>query len=119
MPFPSSINISTIKECSYPTAFPTSSHGIFRSDWLAEAAKLSGKSLHTALALSWLAAKHKVPGVRMTRRTLVKFCISREAYYDSLIRLEERRLIHVYRLPGRASHILLMEINSEKPLAMT
>ena len=117
MPFPSST--SATQSRLPPSPVPTSTPGAFRADWLAEAAKLNGKSLHTALALAWLAALNQVPGVRMTRRTLAQFSISREAYYDSIRRLEAKKLIRVWRLPGRAMHTILLEPGGEKPLDLT
>jgi hypothetical protein len=85
----------------------------FRSDWLIAAASLPGKSLHTALAIAYLATKQKVVGVRMTRRTLSQFHISREAFYDAIRRLEAKKLIRVWRLPGRSLHLLLTEPGSD------
>jgi hypothetical protein len=85
----------------------------FRSDWLIGAASLPGKSLHTALAIAYLASKQKVVGVRMTRRTLAQFHISREAFYDAIRRLEAKKLIRVWRLPGRSLHLLLTEPGSD------
>jgi len=93
--------------------------GQFRPDWLAEAAKLSGKSLHTAVALAWLAATHQVPGIRLTRRSMAKWSLSRDAYYDALRRLEAAKLIHVWRLPGRSHHVILMEPGIDRPLNLT
>ena len=50
-----------------------------RYDWLMAAATLSGKSLHLALALSWLAGLAHSPKVKLTRATMRRFSLSRDA----------------------------------------
>ena len=50
-----------------------------RFDWLAIAAAQRGKSLHLALALAWLASTRRASGISLTRRTLAKWNLSRDA----------------------------------------
>jgi hypothetical protein len=97
---------------------PASAPGPVRPDWLAEAARLSGKSLHLglALALSCLAARRRAPGVPLTRRTLAQWSISRDACYDGLRRLEAAGLVQVWRLPGRSPRVILLEPGRDQPL---
>ena len=93
--------------------------GTVRFDWLAIAAAQRGKSLHLALALAWLASTRRACGVSLTRRTLAQWSLSRDASYDALRRLEAAKLIHVWRLPGRAPHVILTEPGMDTPLKLT
>lgn len=118
MPFPSQARTTESgKHLPFPTivSIPIT----FRSDWLIAAASLSGKALHTALAIAYLSSKQNVAGVRVTRRTMSQFNISREAFYDSIKRLESKKLVSVFRLPGRSMHIVLTEFDSDKMLNIT
>lgn len=118
MPFPSH---QATQPRKHPHLFPVvaCTPVTFRSDWLIAAASLTGKSLHTALALAYLTSKQKTVGVRMTRRVMAQFSISRESWYDSIRRLETKKLVRVWRLPGRSMHVILMEPGGEKPLDLT
>lgn len=87
-----------------------------RYDWLMAAAKLSGKSLHLALALSWLAGLAHSPKVKLTRSTMRRFSLSRDACYDGLRKLEAARLVAVWRLPGRSPMVILLGTDG-KPMA--
>lgn len=117
MPFPSQATTPRKRPSPFPVVawIPVT----FRSDWLTAAASLSGKSLHTALAIAYLASKQNVVGVRMTRRTLAQFNVSREAFYSTIRRLEAKKLIRVYRLPGRSLHLLLTEPGGDRALDLT
>ena len=118
MPFPKAVNVTKSHRCISTSA--VSPPSAFRMDWLAEVAKLSGgKTLNVGMAIAWLAALDKASGVRMTRRTLAKWNVSREAYYDAIKRLNDSRLITVWKLPGRSHHIILMEPGGEGPLDLT
>lgn len=93
-----------------------------RYDWLAAVASIStrsSKSLHLGIALAWLAATRHAPGVSLTRRTLAKWNLSRDACYDGLRRLEAAGLVRVWRLPGRSPHVILMEPGIDTPLRLT
>ena len=117
MPFPS--QTATAHQRKQPLSAVACMPVTFRSDWLTAAASLSGKSLHTALAIAYLASQQNVVGVRMTRRTLTQFNISREAFYDAIRRLEAKKLIRVWRLPGRSLHLLLTEPGGDRALDLT
>lgn len=86
-----------------------------RYDWLMAAATLSGKSLHLALALSWLAGLAHSPKVKLTRATMRRFSLSRDACYDGLRKMEVARLVSVWRLPGRSPMVILLGPD-EKPM---
>lgn len=59
---------------------------------LQAAAALPGKSLHIALLLYTLCSSRRgLPLVHLTRRMLDG--VSRDAFYDGLVRLEELRLV--------------------------
>jgi len=117
MPFPSSASTNSPRPYIAPIA--TCSSITFRADWITEAASLTGRCLHTALALSYLASKQQLAGVKMTRRTMAQFSISREAFYDAIRKLEAKKLIKVWRLPGRCLHVILTEPGGDKPLDLS
>jgi hypothetical protein len=88
-----------------------------RYDWLAEVGKVPGKSLHLGIALAWMAVVRGEPRVRLGRRVMARFSLSRDACYDGLRRLEVHGLVTVWRLPGRSPMVTLMEPKSHgKPL---
>lgn len=89
-----------------------------RYDWLGEAAKLSGKTLHLATALLWLASAQQLPGVRLTRRVLRAWSISRDARYDAMARLRDAGLVRCLQLPGRSPHVILLEPGTDRPLSL-
>lgn len=84
----------------------------FRFGWLAAAAALPGKALALAVGLAWLADRDRRSGVRLTRAALRRFSVSRDAAYDGLRRLEAAGLVHVWRAPGRAPHVILRDVSS-------
>lgn len=92
-----------------PTPFLLTNALPTRYDWLAKAAQLRGKTLHLSIALSWLAAIYGKPAVPITRRTLAHWNISRDACYDNLRKLQQAGLVRVWRLPGRAPMVVLIE----------
>ena len=69
--------------------------GLLSVDWLSCAASLPGKAINVALALLWLHGMAQSGSVKMTRKTLERFRISRDAYLDALCRLESARLVDV------------------------
>ena len=91
-----------------------------RYDWLAYVAATAQRSkiLHLGLALAWLCAKRGVPGVSLTRRTLAKWSLSRDAAYDGLKVLQAAGLVIVWSLPGRAHHVVLVEPGTDTPLRL-
>ena len=92
--------------------------GWVRYDWLAHVAATAqrSKTLHLGLALAWLAAKGGTAGVSLTRRSLAKWHLSRDAAYDGLKVLQAAGLIVVWSLPGRAHHVILVEAGTKTPL---
>jgi hypothetical protein len=106
----------TVRPRSRLAAVRSTVPGPVRWDWLVESARLNGKSLHLGVALAWLAARRRGPGVRLTRRILTQWSISRDACYDGLRRLESARLIRVWRLPGRSPLVILLEPGADRPL---
>lgn len=89
-------------------------------DWLecVAASAERSKALHLGLALAWLAARDGVPGVSLTRRTLARWSLSRDAAYDALRTLQTAGLVIVWRLPGRAHHVVLVQQGSDVPLCL-
>jgi hypothetical protein len=97
-----------------PTATPEAA----RFDWLCEAAQQPGKAAHLAVMLAWQAAQTRSAAVRPGRRQLRRFGVSRDACYDGLRRLEEAKLVHVWRLPGRLPQVILVEPGTDQPLRL-
>lgn len=76
--------------------------------WLKLAAELPGKALHLGIAIWWLYPMSKTRTFRLTRKALDYVGISRDAAYDALRRLEERRLVRVERLPGQRPKVQIL-----------
>ncbi len=93
--------------------FPSPEFYSVRFDWLIEVAKVSGKGLHLGVALLAMASKQGRPNVKLSRKTMAHFSLSRDAVYDGLRRLEDRQLVQVWRLPGRCPMIILLEGNGQ------
>lgn len=89
-----------------------------RFDWLCHAAQQPGKAAQLALMLAWQAAKDNCPAVHPSRSQLRRFGVSRDACYDGLRRLEQARLIYVWRLPGRLPKVILVEPGTDQPLRL-
>jgi hypothetical protein len=90
-----------------------------RYDWLAQVAVVAQrtKALHLGAALAWLAATKGSSTVSLTRRTLARWGISRDAASDALKILKSHKLIVVRSLPGRSHQIVLLEPGtSDRPL---
>jgi hypothetical protein len=112
------------------TVTPSPDHGppgivpdvprVVRYDWLAHVARTAhhSKALHLGVALAWLAANRGAVGFSLTRRTLARWNLSRDAAYDGLRTLQAHRLLAVWKLPGRALHVLLTEPGTDKPLRL-
>lgn len=95
---------------------PGSAPEATRFDWLCAAAQQPGKAAHLALMLAWQAASAGSPAVRPGSRQLRRFGVSRDACYDGLRRLEDAKLVHVWRLPGRLPQVILVEPGTDRPL---
>ena len=76
--------------------------------WVEHAAKLPGKALALGFGLWWLHGMAKGGEVKLTKRLLESFNISRDAAADGLKRLEQSGLVQVKRAPGKRPtvHIL-------------
>lgn len=87
-------------------------------EWLEQVAQCADrtKALHLGLALYWLAARSGLPGVSLTRRTLARWSLSRDAAYDALKVLKSAGLVAVWTLPGRAHHVVLLRRGTDQPL---
>jgi DNA-binding MarR family transcriptional regulator len=77
--------------------------------WLCQAASLSGKALHVAVALRFLAGLNKSNGVALSGRVLKDLGVSRHASYRALRALEEAGLIFVERHSGRNPFVTIVE----------
>lgn len=97
------------------------SDGPARYDWLECAALVAGRSktLHVAMALTWLAVMAGEPRVALTRRTMKRWGLSRDATGDALLLLQAHRLIVVWSAPGRARVIILTEPGTTTALRLS
>ncbi len=84
--------------------------------WLQAAAAAPGKALHLALLLAGQCRRQGSAHVHLTRPMLAQAGLSRDACYDGLRRLEDAKLVHVWRLPGRLPQVILVEPGTDRPL---
>jgi hypothetical protein len=70
-------------------------------DWLSAAAKLTGKALHAALVIQFLAGMKKSKTINLSSDELGRVSVSRTAGYRALKRLEKAGLVDVIRGRGR------------------
>ena len=77
--------------------------------WLERAAKLSGKALHVAVALWFLAGLTRRREVKLTRSTLKRFGVLPDAARRALGALEKDGLVSVQRSPGRSPLVSLQD----------
>lgn len=94
--------------------------GPVRFDWLEHAARIAGRSkaLHIATALVWLAALRGEAGVPLTRRSMARWGLSRDAAGAALSLLRVNHLVIVWSAPGRARIVVLTEPGTSTPLAI-
>lgn len=84
-------------------------------DWISTAAKLPGKAIQVALALYWMGGMNPQKQFKITRRALVLFNVSDDAYRDALLRMEAAKLIKVSRCPGQRALVeIVRNIAQEK-----
>lgn len=90
-------------------------------DWMTAAAQLSGKSLHAALAIRYLAGyvETKPVTVKLTHQILKDFGVSVKTSYEVLKRLEERGLITVERHVGRSPRVTITPVPPKKTILNT
>lgn len=85
-------------------------------DWTAAAAAQPGKALHVALAIWQSASAQGSNSVVLSRFTLAKFGVARDAVYPALTHLAEAGLIAADRRRGRLPRITVLH-NDEKRCA--
>jgi hypothetical protein len=76
--------------------------------WVERAAQLPGKALALGFGLWWLHGMAKGDEVKLTKRLLESFNISRDAAADGLKRLEQSGLVQVKRAPGKRPTVRLV-----------
>lgn len=103
-----------------PTYGPLTTSPI-RFDWLLAVARVSGRSkaVTTASLLAWLASQQSRPDIKVTRRHMTIWRLSRDAFGDSLRLLQAHRMVVVWSAPGRARIVVLTEPGSTTPLAIS
>lgn len=89
---------------------------LVRMDVLEAACHVAGKACQLLVGLMLLVVIRGTPTVPLTRRTMARVNVSREAAGPALRRLEEAGLVKVWRLPGRASRVCLLEPGKTTPL---
>ena len=77
-------------------------------DWLAQAARLPGKSLHLATALQSLARAQNMKQVVLSNLVCQEFGIDRNAKYRALTWLEGAGLIAAERKLGRSPLVTIL-----------
>jgi hypothetical protein len=89
-----------------------------RMDVLEASTHVSGKACQLLVGLMLLVLVRGAPTVPLTRRTMARVNVSREAAGPALRRLEDAGLVKVWRLPGRASMVCLLEPGKTTPLVI-
>jgi hypothetical protein len=79
--------------------------------WFLKAAALPGKAPIVALALWWVRGLCKAATFPLKRQATDEFCVSPDAAYDALKRLEQVGLIHVLRHSGRSPIVTILDIS--------
>ena len=82
---------------------------ILRTDWLARAALLPGRTLHYAVAVNRLASITRSAQVAVDPMTLVRFGLTRDAAGDALTRLVAAGLVRASRGRGRVPVLTLLD----------
>ena len=77
-------------------------------DWLERAADLPGKALTVGLALWFVVGLVGGNRVKLKRKTLDRFKISRQAYHRALVKLSEAGLIVVEQEPGQSPSVTVI-----------
>lgn len=80
-----------------------------RTDWLARAALLPGRSLHYAVAIHRCACIRNSPTVTMDGDALERFGITRDAAGDALTRLIAAGLVMAERGRGKAPEVTMLD----------
>jgi hypothetical protein len=100
------------------TFFPIQTSGPVRFDWLEAVARIAGRSkaMHLAMSLAWLAALQGRPDVSITRRSMARWSVSRDAAGDAIRLLQANRCLIAWSAPGRARVVVLTEPGTTTPL---
>lgn len=77
--------------------------------WVELAAQLPGKALALGIGLWWLQGMVRDAEVKLTKRLLQSFNISRDAAADGLTRLEKAGLVQVKRAPGKRPWVRIVK----------
>jgi hypothetical protein len=75
-----------------------------------KAAALPGKAPIVALVLWWIRGLCKSATFPLKRQATDEFCVSPDAAYDALKRLEQVGLIRVLRHRGRAPAVTILDL---------
>ena len=89
-----------------------------RLDVLEAATAVPGKALALLIGIWLMVVLRQSPTVPLSRRTMQRVSVSRFAATDALRRLEQAGIIKVWRLPGRASMVTLLEPGTTTPLKL-
>ena len=81
--------------------------------WLSRAAALTGRSLHVALAVWYLAGLKRSRQVTLGRKTLRMFGVQPDASRRGLVELERAGLVCVERSSGCSPRVTLLEAAPE------
>lgn len=77
--------------------------------WLSKAAQQSGKALHVAIIIWFLAGINKSRTIKLSNKILREFGVKRHSGYRGLKALESVQLISVKRHRGRNSIVTILE----------
>ena len=77
--------------------------------WVEQAAQLPGKALALGIGLWWLHGMARNAEVKLTKRLLQTFNVSRDAAADGLSRLEKVGLVQVKRAPGKRPSVRIVK----------
>jgi len=78
--------------------------------WLRKAMQLSGKSLHVALVIWYLAGMKNKRQIKLTQKELDNFDINRHAKYRALEALEGANLIQLVSEKGKNPLVTLLDV---------
>ena len=77
--------------------------------WVEQAAQLPGKAFVLGIGLWWLHGMARDAEVKLTKRLLQTFNVSRAAAADGLARLEKAGLVQVKRAPGKRPSVRIVK----------
>jgi hypothetical protein len=78
-------------------------------EWISTAAKLPGKSLHVGQALWYFSGLRKTQAVKLPKKVLSLFGVSRHAYNNCLSIMEAVGLVKVERRAGKGHLVTIIE----------